>query len=89
MCQSIYASRDMVLIDMQVNVSGKKILNRMWRYWRHLMAGLLLVILPLAPAGATPVVMVLGDSLVAGHGLPQGQAFPDILAKSWRPMVLT
>ncbi len=23
--------------------------------------------------------MVLGDSLVAGHGLPQGQAFPDIL----------
>ena len=23
--------------------------------------------------------MVLGDSLVAGHGLPQGEAFPDIL----------
>ena len=65
---------------MQVNVSGKKIWNQMRRYWRHLMAGLMLVILPLAPAGATPVVMVLGDSLVAGHGLPQGQAFPDILA---------
>ena len=65
---------------MQVNVSGKKIWNRMRRYWRHLMAGLMLIILPLAPAGATPVIMVLGDSLVAGHGLPQGQAFPDILA---------
>ena len=24
-------------------------------------------------------LMVLGDSLVAGHGLPQGEAFPDIL----------
>ena len=23
--------------------------------------------------------MVLGDSLVAGHGLPQDEAFPDIL----------
>ena len=79
-CQSIYASRDMVVIDMQVNVSGKKIWSRIRRYWRHLMAGLMLIILPLAPAGATPVVMVLGDSLVAGHGLPQGQAFPDILA---------
>ena len=44
------------------------------------MAGLMLIILPLAPAVATPVIMVLGDSLVAGHGLPQGQAFPDILA---------
>ena len=62
----------MVVIDMQVNVSGKKIWNRMQRYWRHLMAGLMLIILPLAPAGATPVIMVLGDSLVAGHGLPQG-----------------
>ena len=79
-CQWTYALRDMVVIDMQVNVSGKKIWNRMRRYWRHLMAGLMLIILPLAPAGATPVIMVLGDSLVAGHGLPQGQAFPDILA---------
>ena len=70
----------MVVIDMQVNVSGKKIWNWVWRYWRRLMAGLMLIILPLAPAGATPVIMVLGDSLVAGHGLPQGQAFPDILA---------
>ena len=65
---------------MQVNVSGKKIRNRMWRYWRHLTVGLMLIILPLTPAAATPVIMVLGDSLVAGHGLPQGQAFPDILA---------
>ena len=80
MCQLIYASRDMVVIDMQVNVSGKKIWNRMRRYWRYLVVGLMLIILPLCPAGATPVIMVLGDSLVAGHGLPQGQAFPDILA---------
>ena len=43
------------------------------------LTGLMLIFLPLAPAGATPVIMVLGDSLVAGHGLPQGQAFPDIL----------
>jgi acyl-CoA thioesterase-1 len=26
-----------------------------------------------------PVLIVLGDSLVAGHGLPQGQSFPDVL----------
>ena len=26
-----------------------------------------------------PVLLVLGDSLVAGHGLPQGMAFPDVL----------
>lgn len=26
-----------------------------------------------------PVLLVLGDSLVAGHGLPQGKAFPDVL----------
>ncbi len=30
-------------------------------------------------AAHTPVLMVLGDSLVAGHGLPRGKAFPDIL----------
>jgi len=28
-----------------------------------------------------PVIMVLGDSLVAGHGLAQGKAFPDILGQ--------
>ncbi len=32
-------------------------------------------------AAQRPVLMVLGDSLVAGHGLPQGGAFPDILGK--------
>ena len=28
-----------------------------------------------------PVIMVLGDSLVAGHGLAQGRAFPDVLGR--------
>ncbi len=64
---------------MQVNVSGKKTWHRARWYWRYFLTGLMLILLPLAPAGATPVIMVLGDSLVAGHGLPQGQAFPDIL----------
>ena len=70
---------DMVVIHMQVNVSGKKTWHRVQWYWRHFLTGLMLTLLPLASAGATPVIMVLGDSLVAGHGLPQGQAFPDIL----------
>ena len=39
----------------------------------------MLIFLPLPAVGSTPVILVLGDSLVAGHGLPQGQAFPDIL----------
>lgn len=71
---------DMVVIDMQVNVSGKKTWYRLQWYLRHFLTGLMMIFMPLAPAGATPVIMVLGDSLVAGHGLPQGQAFPDILA---------
>ena len=70
---------DMVVTHMQVNVYDKKNWHTTQRNWRHFLAGLVLILLPLAPAGATPVVMVLGDSLVAGHGLPQGQAFPDIL----------
>jgi acyl-CoA thioesterase-1 len=32
-------------------------------------------------AAQRPVLMILGDSLVAGHGLPQGEAFPDILGQ--------
>ena len=28
-----------------------------------------------------PVLLVFGDSLVAGHGLPQGRSFPDILGQ--------
>ena len=65
---------------MQVNLTGKKTWHRPRWYWRHLLIGLMLISLPLAPAAATPVIMILGDSLVAGHGLPQGQAFPDILS---------
>ena len=64
---------------MQVNVSGKKTWRRVQWYWRHFLTGLILIFSSLATAGATPLIMVLGDSLVAGHGLPQGQAFPDIL----------
>ena len=32
-------------------------------------------------AAQRPALMILGDSLVAGHGLPQGEAFPDILGQ--------
>ena len=32
-------------------------------------------------AAQRPVLMVLGDSLVAGHGLPQGEAFPEVLGQ--------
>ena len=32
-------------------------------------------------AAQRPVLMILGDSLVAGHGLPQGEAFPEILGQ--------
>ena len=71
----------MVVIHMQVNLSGKKTWHRAQWYWRLFLTGLMLIFLPLASVGATPVIMVLGDSLVAGHGLPQGQAFPDILSK--------
>ncbi|MEK9850314.1 MAG: arylesterase [Candidatus Puniceispirillum sp.] len=39
--------------------------------------GLLLAVPALA--NERPAIMVFGDSLVAGHGLPQGEAFPDIL----------
>jgi acyl-CoA thioesterase-1 len=35
--------------------------------------------IPPSFANQPKVLMVLGDSLVAGHGLPQGMAFPDIL----------
>ena len=34
-----------------------------------------------ADSALGPVVMVLGDSLVAGHGLAQGRAFPDVLGQ--------
>ena len=68
----------------EVNVSGKNTWHRMRLYWYHFLVGLGLIFLPLAPVGATPVIMVLGDSLVAGHGLPQGQAFPEILKKIYQ-----
>lgn len=47
------------------------------------MLAMMLVTVSLSPALAAnpPVLMVLGDSLVAGHGLPQGEAFPDVLGR--------
>ena len=41
---------------------------------------LLLILLPLRLLAATPTIIVLGDSLVAGYGLASGQAFPEKLA---------
>ena len=70
---------DMVLIHRQINVLGKKTWCRTRWYWRHFLTVLMLIFLPLTAVGSTPVILVLGDSLVAGHGLPQGQAFSDIL----------
>ena len=65
---------------MQVNVSNKKTLQRMQLLWLFTSLGLAIILMSAARAvAAPPVVMVLGDSLVAGHGLPQGRAFPDIL----------
>ena len=69
----------MVVIRMQVNEAGKKTWHGVqWCKCRFLIV-LVLFFSPLAVAGSKPVIMVLGDSLVAGHGLPQGQTFPDIL----------
>ena len=65
---------------MHVNVSDKKTLQLMQRLWLCALVALVIITTPLARAiAAPPVVLVLGDSLVAGHGLPQGRAFPDIL----------
>lgn len=42
----------------------------------------LLLILPVAPALASaPIILVFGDSLSAGYGLPSDQAWPSLLQK--------
>ena len=64
---------------MQVNISGKKTWYEVQWCKCGFLVVLMLIFSPLAMAGSKPVIMVLGDSLVAGHGLPQGQTFPDIL----------
>ena len=70
----------MVVLNMQVNVFDKKTLQMMQRLWLCALIGRVSITTPLTRAmAAAPVVLVLGDSLVAGHGLPQGEAFPDIL----------
>ena len=51
-----------------------------WAFVALLVAPVFLVCPPALADGDDRVrLLVLGDSLVAGHGLPQGQAFPDIL----------
>ena len=60
-------------------------LHVMWPIRQRALALSLLVTLflvcyhALADGDARLRLMVLGDSLVAGHGLPQGESFPDIL----------
>lgn len=46
---------------------------------RPLLAITLLMFAVTAEAGEHPVVLVLGDSLTAGYGLPPGKAFPEQL----------
>ena len=43
----------------------------------------MMALMPVSSIMATgqPVLMVLGDSLVAGHGLPQDEAFPNVLGR--------
>ena len=43
----------------------------------------MMVLMPVSSVIASdqPVLMVLGDSLVAGHGLPQDEAFPGVLGR--------
>ncbi len=49
------------------------------------LAGMIAVMpVPSALAASQPVLMVLGDSLVAGHGLPQDEAFPNVLGRLLR-----
>jgi acyl-CoA thioesterase I len=49
--------------------------------WRKALAALGMAMLLAAPAGATPVrLLVLGDSLSAGYDLPQGDGFQPQLA---------
>ena len=61
------------------------LLHVMWLIRQRALALSLLVPLllffhpSLADGDARLRLMVLGDSLVAGHGLPQGESFPDIL----------
>jgi len=48
-----------------------------------LMAGFFVGLQQSAVADDAPVrILVLGDSLVAGHGLPQGKAFPEMLQQA-------
>lgn len=70
---------------MRINLSAMVFLHLFQKRIMHLLRCGVFVVATSAGLSAgtamadTMRIMVLGDSLVAGHGLPQGQAFPDIL----------
>jgi acyl-CoA thioesterase-1 len=45
---------------------------------------LLMLLLPLHSGAETPRLLCFGDSLITGHGLPQGRAFPAQLERALR-----
>lgn len=49
--------------------------------WRCLGLGALCLIMPLLAAAGAPVVLIYGDSLSAGYGLPREAAWPVLLEK--------
>ena len=70
----------MVVRNMQINALSKKT-TELFGCARCLIIFVLLIGgVPALQAGVTaPIVMVFGDSLVAGHGLTHDKAFPNIL----------
>lgn len=72
-------------------VSNLVFINHYPRFFYQLVMVLTVVLMTVFSSGLkqpvladnAPVrILVLGDSLVAGHGLPQGKAFPEILQKA-------
>ncbi|MGB2108290.1 MAG: GDSL-type esterase/lipase family protein, partial [Candidatus Puniceispirillum sp.] len=70
-------------------VSDLGFINRYSRFFYQsvmvliLVAGFAVGLKQTAAADDAPVrILVLGDSLVAGHGLPQGKAFPEMLQQA-------
>ena len=57
--------------------------GRYWRFGAVVNAGLLFLALASpAPAAELPRLVLLGDSLVAGYGLPEAEAFPAVLERA-------
>ena len=70
-----------VMFDFFLNAFGAIGLIRRSRACAFFVAVFSMIFASLSCTAQTPVLMVFRDSLVAGHGLPQGKAFPDILGK--------